>query len=149
MSLNLNISIAGLDTSYPSLAVGEVLAQINSITPKESTKTPGLYMLAIGMETLEPSEDSKGKKLDPGFKFSSNLTLPNGENQEHDEMRLKSLGSFVDACLKTDQTTRPDFSQEVVDRIIAEKAKVKVVIKKSKDDTFGETEVKGYKALPA
>lgn len=145
--LNLNLNLKGVDTSYPALAVGDYRAQIAGYEIKESSKTPGLFMLNIKLETLEPANDAKGKLLDPPFKFSSNLTLPGapGAEPDHEEMRLKSLASFVDAVFNATAETRPDLNDETLNQLIGKQVIVK--IKKSKDDTYGETEVKGFKAI--
>ncbi len=144
---DMNISLAGVDTSYPTLSVGDHLVQIITIEPKESGNTPGLWMAKVSLETLEPTHDAKGKSVEPGFKFSANVTLPGqpGVAPEVEEIRIKSLAAFVDAALGTDISNRPDFSQETADKMINKK--LRAVFKKSKDDKFGETQCQSFKAI--
>lgn len=145
MSFNLNISLKDVDTSFPSIAVGDVLSAVRAVTLEESKKTPGCWMLKVDFETLAPTFDTKDKELAPGFKFAARLTLPGQVGaEEHDEMRMKSLCLFIDACLGTSDEAkdRPELA-EAINLVVGKQ--VLVTFKKSKDDQYGETEVKGYK----
>jgi len=146
---DLNINLKNVDTSFPSIAVGDVLSSVLSVVPEESKKTPGLWMLKVSFETLAPTTDTKGKDLPPGFKYAARITLPGQSGaEEHDEMRLKSLCLFIDGCLgtSTEAGDRPGLN-EAMSLVVGKQ--VLVSFKKSKDDQFGETEVKGYKHVQA
>lgn len=144
----LSISLKGVDTSYPTLNVGKVLSSLDGYEVKESQNKPGMFMIKLNMITEEPYNDTKGKLQPPGFKFSANLTLPGapGAEAEHEEMRIKGLASFLDAALGTNIDDRPDMSAEVMEQCVKKKMMVK--FKKSKDDTFGETQVSGFEFVP-
>jgi len=144
----LNISIKGIDTSMPTLAVGEYRVRITGHEFKESQKTPGMWMVRIKGETEEPATTTKGATVKPGFPVSTQLVLPGypGSDEEKDAIFTRNIAAFVDAVFGTDQDTRPDFSQELLDQIVGKIVIVK--IGKAKDDQFGETEVKSFKNLP-
>ena len=145
--MSLVLQLKGIDTSFPSLAVGDHRVSIAAADLKESSKTPGLWMLKLQLETQEPSNNTKGQVMAPGHKFFTNITLPGqpGATPENEEMRFKSLASFVDAVMGTTQETRPDFDDAFI-AALKDKQTI-AVVKKAKDDSFGETEVKGFKPL--
>jgi len=146
--LDIGLSLKGIDTSFPSLGVGEVRAVCRGIEVKESQKTPGLYMLKVTHELNEPYSDSNGKELQPGFKTSSMISLPGqpGVPDDQEEMRKKSVAAFIDVCLDTTIDNRPDLSQETLDLCVGKE--YTLLVKKSKDDSYGPTEIRGFKAIP-
>lgn len=144
--LNLKLATKGVDTSYPALATAEYRVSVEKAEYKESGKTPGLWMLNVVTATQEPAYDTKGNLHQPGFKTTFNITLPSAEGgQEHDDTRTKQLCRFIDACLGTDQKTRPDYDEEVRNSFLNKQ--IIIVVKAAKDTTYGDTEVKDYKAL--
>lgn len=144
--LSINLNTKGIDTSFPTLSVARHLVKVLGYELKESTNNPGLWMLRLSLETQEPAFSYKQKELPPGFKFNTNLTLPGDGSGEHDELRLRALCLFMDAVDGTDQESRAEFSNEWLETI--KEKKVVVEMKKSKDDTYGETEVKAFHNLP-
>lgn len=146
--MDFSFSTKGVDTAFPSLAVGEYRVSFDEYKLKP-TKNPGEFQFRIGCSTQEPATDTKGKEHKPGFKLGFNLTTPVGG--DNDEIRIKMMAQFLDALLGTDDSlegdkARPDFNSATLNS--AQGKQFIVIVKKSKDDTYGETEVKGFKFIP-
>lgn len=150
--LNTNIDLSSTDTSFPSLEAGEYPMSVVGFTSKE-TKNAGQTMLRVELHLQAPAKDCKGNDISPGFPVFTNLTLPGapGEEKQHRDIREKQITLFFDSVFKTSspETRRAsewkgELSNEALNLAVGRI--VKVVIKPSKDTTYGETEVKGFKA---
>lgn len=148
--MDFSFSTAGVDTSFPSLAVADYPVRIEKWEIKDAKDNQ--KMVRLTLETLEPATDTRGRQHKPGFKLSTNLTLPTGTADspgEHDEIRLKNIASFQDAVLGLGDdgaASRPAFNSAFLNEAIGKK--VKAVVKASKDTTYGDTEIKGFKHIP-
>jgi hypothetical protein len=148
--MDFSFSTGNVDTSFPSLAVADYPVKIEKWEMKDAKDN--LKMIKLTVETLEPSTDTNGKLHPPGFKITTNLSLPQGTPEsphEHDEMRLKSIASFQDAVMGLPDgvyPARPPFSSAFLNEAIGKK--VKAIVKPRKDTTYGDTEIKGFKHIP-
>lgn len=148
----LTLNLKTVDTSYPTLAVGQHVAVIESVVVKQSENKPGLYMLQVKLVTEEAASSAQGKVLNPGFKFNANIVLPGGPveatekmtAEQIEELRTKNLCVFIDGAFNTTQETRPDNIPQP-DEFRGKK--LIVVITKNKDTTYGETQVNSFKAI--
>lgn len=145
--LDIGLELRGVDTSFPSPAVGRHKVACRGIEPKESTNTPGLWMLKVTLELQEPADDAHGKPLQPGFKFTTNITLPGapGADADTEAIRLKSTAAFVDAALGTTMDDRPNLKEAIA--MVPDKVFF-VNMKKSKDEGFAPTQVGSFSPLP-
>lgn len=148
--MDFSFSTKNVDTSFPSLAVADYPVKIERWDMKDAKNDQKMIKLTV--ETLEPSTDTNGKLHPPGFKMTTNLTLPTGTADspgEHDEIRIKNIASFQDAVLGLPDgvnNDRPEFDGKFLNEAIGKK--VKAIVKARKDTQFGDTEIKGFKFIP-
>lgn len=141
--MDFSFSMKGVDTAFPSLSVGEHRVAFNGFKVKP-TKNPGEHQFRVEVSVQEPFIDTKGKLQKEGFKSGFNLTTPVGG--DNDEIRIKMMARFLDALGGFDENSRPDFCTATLNGFIGKN--FIVVVKKSKDDTYGETEIKDFKFIP-
>lgn len=145
--LDFSFNLAGVETAYPALAVGEYPVTFEKWETKP-TKNDGEIMVRFTVSTLEPAFTVRGNTQEPpGFKLGFNITLPSA-NTPADQVTIRNrqMALFLDALYKTTQENRPPFNSETLNAAIGKP--FIVVIKKAKDDQYGETEIKGYKPIP-
>lgn len=136
MSLNLNIALGGVDTSMPRLVSGNYEVVIDDFEVVDSKKDASKKNLLVKFKTTSDGESTQGGVVRAGYQLRKYYPLQQSENENAPDFR-RDLAVLIDAGYGTDETNRPDLSE---DTIIGLRGKrVLMSVKVSKDDAYGET----------
>lgn len=152
----LQTDITSVDTRppTPSIAPNGHRCVLKKWDSSESGNTAGLFLLRLTFETCEPIIDTKGETHKPGWLLNTRLTLPGGpcadsQNMSADEqkaLRERQFASLIDALRGSEAMPRPQPTDELFDSFLDKQCML--VYKKSKDDSFGETDCGSYRLVP-
>lgn len=135
--LDLDIPLEGVDTDYPSLSVGKHPVEIVGQAIKPGKKNPTDKYWTLTLKTLADTENTKGAPLPAGFQTFYRLGL---QEREGFDFR-RPLAKLVEAAFGQ----KLNFNKDTRDAIVGKH--IVVVVKKSKDPEYGETEIKDVEAL--
>ncbi len=157
---SLNIDLKTVEHKYPSLAVGQPRATVTKLECEEDKNKPGSFPIRVEFQLEEPNyTDSNNNPLPVGHKFSAFLQHPGGVFQqtkkstadENKDRALKKLCQFVDACLKTDKTSRPsDINPLIEDGSLVGKQLLIVITAQNDAEQaakYGDTQINGFKPI--
>jgi len=141
--LDLDLDLASVDTSYPSLPAGKVEMRIVKCEVKPWNSDPDKKSLVVSLETTALTTGTKGEELAPGFRQTYRLNLQQGYNNNGEAVGdfKKDIAKFLDAC-KAGRQFNGDTIASLPGTVVT------AVLKKRKDpsDGYGETEVKYLEA---
>lgn len=152
---NLNLNLKDVDTSPPSIAVGDVPCKLTGFDIVESENKPGMCFLIVKGVITQETNDTKGNIIKPGWRLDGRFTLPGapGEDDKILQMRRQFLADLVDAVTGNEgMESRPLFNEDFLRSLDGKFITAVVGKKKPAEDgsyPFGETEVKRYKHLVA
>lgn len=106
--LELDVDLSQVDTSFPVLVGGLKDLRVVGLARAENKAKTG-FNLVVSFETTEPDTDLKGNTVLPGYKLTSYYPLQAKEGTAPDKVDgwKRNLAAFQDACLGTEQGTRP------------------------------------------
>ena len=111
--LNINVSLAGVETSLPLLPEGDYTFQVVESAVGTNKDQNGLnWSLKLALTT--PAVAVDGREIQPNFPVYHTLALQAKEGSKDVDAFRRSLGEAVDAMFGTDKTNRPDFNQALV-----------------------------------
>lgn len=134
--LNLNVELADVDTSNPSLGVGDHPMMIAKAEVKPWKNDPSKASLVASLKTVEQAIGTNGETLAPGVYMFYRLAL---QQQEGSFDFRKDLARFVEAAFGERRNLDSSTLAELPGKVIL------ATIKPAKDTTYGETEVKSVK----
>lgn len=134
--LNLNIELADVDTSNPSLGVGEHPMIISKIEVKPWKSDPSKSSLVVSLKLAEESIDTNGNPVPAGLFMFYRLSL---QQQEGAFDFRKDLARFTEAVFGERRSLDSATIREALGKTVL------AVVKPAKDTTYGETEVKSVK----
>lgn len=137
--LNLNIDITDVSTDFPSAAVGDHHVRITKAEVKAWSKSPG-HSLVITVANVNDLQTTSGEVIPPG-KFTAFYRLNLTETEGFDFR--KNLARFSEAVFGTKMPINNEFIAALVGQEFI------AIFKPSKDTTYGDTEIKGCKAVSA
>lgn len=115
--LNVNVPLAGVDTSIPLLPEADYPVQIKESTVDPNKDKTGLNW-NIKFATTEPTKSVDGRDVKPGFPIFSVYALQAREDSKDAEAFKRQLGQAVDAIFGTSKDNRPDFNRELVNSAV-------------------------------
>ena len=137
--LNLNINLAGVDTSRPVVADGtDTPMTVVEVSVDENRAKTG-HNLVVVFATTQPVQSTKGKTINPGYRLTKYYPLQASPKQVESGMGDRpaiDLAMLVDALFGTDMTNRPNLDAEVIRQMTGKTARVILKIRESEE--FGE-----------
>lgn len=134
--LNLNFELSDVDTSNPSLGVGEHPMIIAKTEIKAWKTDPSKHSLVVSLKLADEALDTNGNPIPPGLFMFYRLSL---QQQEGAFDFRKDLARFTEAVFGERRNLDAATLQEALGKTVL------AVVKPAKDTTYGETEVKGVK----
>ena len=134
--LNLNIDLSEVDSSNPSLGIGEHPMMIVKVEIKPWKSDPSKHSAVVSLKTIDEALDTNGNPIPPGMFMFYRLSL---QQQEGAFDFRKDLVRFTEAVFGEKRS----FNQETLNESIGKT--VTAVVKPAKDTTYGETEIKSLK----
>lgn len=134
--LNLNIELADVDTSNPSLGVGEHPMTIAKIEVKPWKSDPSKSSLVVSLKLAEESIDTNGNPVPPGLFMFYRLSL---QQQEGAFDFRKDLARFTEAVFAERRSLDSGTLREALGKTVL------AVVKPASNTTYGETEIKSVK----
>lgn len=125
--LNINIPLAGVETSLPLLPKADYNVQCAEATVDPNKDKTG-YNLNLKLCTTETHESTDGRDVKPNFPFYFTLALQPREDSKDPEAYLRNLGEAVDALMGTTKDNRPDMSRELVNTLVGKACTAQVDI---------------------
>lgn len=146
MNSFLSLSLNDVDTSMPLLTEGKHEVAIAEATVAESKNSPGCYNLKVVFATTQPSTDTKGAALKPGYKITRFYPAPSDlrdpEKNEQFKKSLCLLQLAVEGLPNTEEGKKqlPVFDELFIANMIGRKVIANVKTSKARDgedDTYG------------
>ena len=134
--LNLNINLSDVDSSNPSLGVGEHPMIIVKTEIKPWKTDPSKHSCVVSLKTIDEANDTNGNTIPPGMFMFYRMSL---QQQEGAFDFRKDLVRFTEAVFGEKRNFDAAMLQEALGKTVT------AVVKPSKDTTYGETEIKGLK----
>lgn len=134
--LNLNIDLTDVDSSNPSLGVGEHPMMIVKVEIKPWKSDPSKHSAVVSLKTVDEALDTNGNPIPPGMFMFYRLSL---QQQEGAFDFRKDLVRFTEAAFGEKRSFNQATLSEAVGKTVI------AVVKPAKDTTYGETEVKSVK----
>ena len=141
--LDVNLDLAGVDTSMPRLEPGTYAMSIASVSIKPNKAGTGRNM-QVEFATTSQANSTKGDTIHEGYKISKYYPLQQAENANAPNFK-RDICILIDAVFGTTQETRPALNSETINSM---KGKiVDVIVGVSTSDQYGESnEVKRIKS---
>ena len=111
--LNIEVPLAGVDTSLPLLPERDYIVQCTESTIDPNKDKTG-YNWNLVLNTTEMITSTDGREIKPNFPLYFVAALQPREDSKDVEAFRLSLGEAVDALYGTTKENRPDFSRELV-----------------------------------
>ena len=111
--LNINVPLAGVDTSLPLIPEADVFVQCSESTIDPNKDKTG-YNWNLVLNTTETIQSTDGRDIKPNFPLFFVAALQPREDSKDVEAFRRNLGEAVDALFGTTKENRPDFSRELV-----------------------------------
>lgn len=115
--LNINIPLAGIETSLPLLPKADYPVQCAEATVDPNKDKTG-YNLNLKLCTTDSHTSTDNRDVKPNFPFYFTLALQPREDSKDPEAFLRNLGEAVDALMGTSKDNRPDMSRELVNSLV-------------------------------
>lgn len=139
--LNINIPLAGVETSLPLFPEADYSVQCSEATVDPNKDKNG-YNLNLKLCTTETHTSTDGREVKPNFPFYFTLALQAREDSKDVEAFRRNLGEAVDALMGTTKDNRPDMSRELVNSLVGKSCIAHVVV-----DTYQGRELNKIKRL--
>ena len=150
MSLPLSIKLSGVSTAIPLLANGvSGKFSVQAVTVDEPEGNRLWQQIKTKIVTTHAMTRDDGGDVQAGFPLF--ITYPLGQKDDlttPPEWSLKNFVLFIDAVLgtadegnKAGKPTRPNFDADLIPHLLGKEFWGKIGIKKSKDDSYGDSNV--------
>jgi len=125
--LQVNVPLAGVDTSLPLLPEADYKVQVAESTIDPNKNTDGLNW-NLKFVTTEPSTAVDGRDVKINFPvFAVYALQPAKESKDVDAFR-RNLGGAVDAIFGTSKENRPEFSHALAQSAVGKLVVAQVVV---------------------
>src|SRR5882757_6592759 len=115
--LQVNVALAGVDTSLPTLKEGDYKVQVAESTIDPNKNTDGLNW-NLKLATTEPSVAVDGRDVKVNFPvFAVYALQPAKDSKDVDAFR-RNLGQAVDAIFGSNKDNRPEFSHALAQQAV-------------------------------
>lgn len=133
--LDCVLDTSTVDTSFPSLAVGQVDCQITETSAV--TANSGMPQLCLTLSTIRTNRNTKGEVINPGFKLYKRLNLRQPDSAAALDFKI-GIARLQEAALgaKSAMTVR-----QLVAELLGKGISVNIKKRTKDTDQYGETEV--------
>lgn len=125
--LNVNIPLAGVDTTLPLLPEADYVLQVVESTIDANKDKTGLNW-NLKLATTEPATSTDGRDVKPNFPVFTVCALQAREDSKDAEAFKRGLGQTIDAIFGTSKENRPDFTRELANSAVGNKVKAHVYL---------------------
>lgn len=143
--LDLNIELAGIDTSMPRLKPGNYLASIKEVKIEQNKAGTGQNMLVV-FSTMEEAPSLTDDIIPAGWTLSKYYPLQQSENEKAPDFR-RDICRLIDAAFNiTDDSERPALTGQTLAQLVGQEVALKVRTRESEE--YGiQNEISGVTAI--
>ena len=136
--LNINIPLAGVETSMPVLPQANYDMQIPKAQVEPNKDKTG-FNLVVSFATTQPATSLDGREVKPGFPCTGYFPLQAKEDAKDPEFFRTKLSELLDAAFHTDKTSRPALTNESIGQLIGKIVRVTLRVENKPDGTPGNS----------
>lgn len=125
--LNVNVELAGVETTLPLLPEADYPVQVAEATIDPNKDKTGLN-LNLKLVTLSEHKATDDRTVKPNFPLFMVAALQARDDSKDVDAFKRSLGEIVDALFGTTKVDRPTFNRELVTQMIGKQAIASVVL---------------------
>lgn len=140
--LNISIPLAGVETDFPLIPVGDYPLQISE-SQAEANKDRTGFNWKITLQTTQPITSPDGREVKVGTKLFVYCALQPKADADDKEGYIRALSSTIDGILGTDKTNRPNFDAALVKGVLGKMVVGHVTIEQYQGKNNNKVQVKG------